>query len=164
MRTNCPSCPRTTPGPFHLLKFSLLIKDFVSITVFHISITFYFMTECSLYFLTQFCLYKVLPCFMHLPKVMKFKSTSLWITFYDIEEKCFDSLWLEDCINSLWDNGIKDDTLSFIYYMNAKANVIVKTPFGDTDPMHLTNIVKQGTVLGPMLNNCSLNRRVTVIT
>ena len=25
----------------------------------------------------------------------------LWITFYDIE-KCFDSLWLEDCINCLW--------------------------------------------------------------
>ena len=25
----------------------------------------------------------------------------LWITFYDIE-KCFDSLWLEDCVNSLW--------------------------------------------------------------
>ena len=24
----------------------------------------------------------------------------LWITFYDIE-KCFDSLWLEDCVNSL---------------------------------------------------------------
>ena len=23
----------------------------------------------------------------------------LWLTFYDIE-KCFDSLWLEDCINS----------------------------------------------------------------
>ena len=81
----------------------------------------------------------------------------LWITFYDIE-KCFDSLWLEDFINSLWDNGIKDDTLSLIYCLNAKANVIVKTPFGDTNPLHLTNIIKQGTVLGPMLNNCSLDR------
>ena len=29
----------------------------------------------------------------------------LWLTFYDIE-KCFDSLWLEDCINSLWDLGV----------------------------------------------------------
>ena len=26
----------------------------------------------------------------------------LFLTFYDIE-KCFDSLWLEDCINSLWE-------------------------------------------------------------
>ena len=83
----------------------------------------------------------------------------LWITFYDIE-KCFDSLWLEDCMNSLWDNGIIGDTLFLIYYLNAKAllNVIVKTPFEDTNPLHLTNIVKQGTVLGPILNNCSLDR------
>ena len=27
----------------------------------------------------------------------------LWLTFYDIE-KCFDSLWLEDCIHSLCDH------------------------------------------------------------
>ena len=30
----------------------------------------------------------------------KYLKKKLWITFYDIE-KCFDSLWLEDCINSL---------------------------------------------------------------
>ena len=38
----------------------------------------------------------------------------LWLTFYDIE-KCFDSLWLEDFINSLWDLGVKDDVLCLIY-------------------------------------------------
>ena len=38
----------------------------------------------------------------------------LWLTFYDIE-KCFDSLWLEDCINSLWDLDVKDDILCLIY-------------------------------------------------
>ena len=27
-------------------------------------------------------------------------AKELWITFYDIQ-KCFDSLWLEDCINAL---------------------------------------------------------------
>ena len=57
----------------------------------------------------------------------KCMDKQLWTTFYDIE-KCSDSLWLKDCINSLWDNGIKDDILSLIYYMNVKANVIVKTP------------------------------------
>ena len=41
----------------------------------------------------------------------KYLNKDLLITFYDIE-KCFDSLWLEDCINSLWDLGVKDDTLS----------------------------------------------------
>ena len=60
----------------------------------------------------------------------------LWLTFYDIE-KCFDSLWLEDCINSLWDLGVKDDVLCLIYLMNIKATVTIKTPLGDTDPLFL---------------------------
>ena len=34
----------------------------------------------------------------------KYLGKELWLTFYDIE-KCFYSLWLEDCINSLWDVG-----------------------------------------------------------
>ena len=35
--------------------------------------------------------------------------------------------------------------------MNKKARVTVKTPVGVTDPILLTNLVKQGTVLGPVL-------------
>ena len=88
---------------------------------------------------------------------VKYLNKELWLTFYDIE-KCFDSLWLEDCINSLWENGVKDDTLSLIYYLNGKANVVVKTPFGKTDPLSFMNIVKQATVLGPQLNIVSLDR------
>ena len=84
----------------------------------------------------------------------------LWLTFYDIE-KCFDSLWLKDCINSLWDLDVKDDILCLIYLMNIKATVTIETPLGDTDPLFLSNFVKQGTVLGPVLNNCSLNKLST---
>ena len=84
----------------------------------------------------------------------------LWLTFYDIE-KCFDSLWLEDRINSLWDLGVKDDFLCLIYLMNIKATVTIKTPLEDTDPLFLSNFVKQGTVLGPVLSNCSLNKLST---
>ena len=80
----------------------------------------------------------------------------LWITFYDIE-KCFDSLWLEDCINSLWRCGVDDDILYLIYLLNRKANIIVKTPFGNTQSSEICNLVKQGTVLGPLLNNCFLD-------
>ena len=84
----------------------------------------------------------------------------LWLTFYDIK-KCFDSLWLKDCINSLWDLGVKDDILRLIYLMNIKATVTIKTPLRDTDLLFLSNFVKQGTVLGLALNNCSLNKLST---
>ena len=87
----------------------------------------------------------------------KYLNKELLITFYDIE-KYFDSLWLEDCINSFWNLGVKNDTLFLIYLMNTKAGVTIKTPMGDTYPLILSNLVKQGTVLGPVLNNCSLDR------
>ena len=79
------------------------------------------------------------------------------MTFYDIE-KCFDSLWLEDCINSLYENGVKDDILDLIYRLNQRVEIVVRTPFSDTDPFVVNNLVRQGTVLGPILNNCSLDQ------
>ena len=41
--------------------------------------------------------------------------------------------------------------------MNRKAYITVKTLFGDTDPFISIDTVKQGTSLGPILNNGSLN-------
>ena len=86
----------------------------------------------------------------------KYLGQELWLTFYDIE-KCFDSLWLEDCINSLWKNGVVDDMLYLIYLMNRRANIVIRTPFGNTRPFTANSLVKQGTSLGPILNNCSLD-------
>ena len=45
--------------------------------------------------------------------------------------------------------------------MNKEARVTVKTPVADTNTILLTNLVKQGTILGPVLNNCSLNKMST---
>ena len=39
---------------------------------------------------------------------------------------------------------------------NRNADIIVKTPSGDTEAFAIPNLVKQGTVFRPMLNNCSL--------
>ena len=41
--------------------------------------------------------------------------------------------------------------------MNRKAQLTVKTTFGDSDPFIITDLVKHGTCLGPILNNCSLS-------
>ena len=89
-----------------------------------------------------------------LTEYSKYLKKELWITFYDIE-KCFDSLCLEDCINSLWRCDVDGDILYLIYLLNRKADVIVRTPFGNTQSFEICNLVKQGTVLGPILNNCS---------
>ena len=57
----------------------------------------------------------------------KYLGKKLCITFYDIE-KCFDSLWLADCLNSLWENGIQNDLLYLIYLLNHR----------DLDPGEIT--------------------------
>ena len=86
----------------------------------------------------------------------RYLKKELWITFYDIE-KCFDSLWLEDCINSLWQCDVDDDILYLICLLNRKADITVRTPFGNTQSFEICNLVKQGTVLEPILDNCSLD-------
>ena len=48
--------------------------------------------------------------------------------------------------------------LYLIHLLNTKASVTIKTPICGTHPLLLSNLVKQGTVLGPVLNNCSLDR------
>ena len=47
--------------------------------------------------------------------------------------------------------------LSFIYLMNTKVQVTIRTPIGESQPFICSNVVKQGTVLDPVLNNCSIN-------
>ena len=42
--------------------------------------------------------------------------------------------------------------------MNKKASITVKTLLGNASPFVINNFVKQDTVLGPILNNCSLDR------
>ena len=45
----------------------------------------------------------------------RYLGKEVFITFYDIQ-KCFDSLWLQDCINRLWDNGTQDDSLFYLSF------------------------------------------------
>ena len=85
-------------------------------------------------------------------------NKELWITFYDIENALIVSGWRTVYINSLWDLGVKDDILYLIHLLNTKASVTIETPMSDTHPLLLPNLVKQGTVLESVLNNCSLDR------
>ena len=99
----------------------------------------------------------------------KFTKKSLYITAYDVAT-AFDSLWLEDCLLSLNDLGIEKDLLQLIYNLNKEASVVVQTPFGETTKFTTDPIVKQGSILGPVLCStstaeyCSTNLGVTIGT
>jgi hypothetical protein len=82
----------------------------------------------------------------------KYTGKPLFITVYDYTQ-CFDTVWLEDSLVSLWKLGVSRQLLSVIKRMNENVKMIVKTPHGRTNEKSLKCIVKQGSVLGS--NLCS---------
>ena len=64
--------------------------------------------------------------------------------------QCFDSLWLEEVMNDLFEAGIDDDNFALIFEANKNVNVAIKTPNGLTERENIKNIVLQGDVFGPV--------------
>jgi hypothetical protein len=74
------------------------------------------------------------------------------IQIYDVE-KCFDALWLEDCMMDLFETlppEARDDKISLIYKANKDNYVAVNTAVGLTERVNLNNIVMQGGKWGPL--------------
>ena len=84
----------------------------------------------------------------------KYLHKQLFLTFYDYST-CFDSLWLEDSMISLWDLGIRNEMFSLIFKLNENSRIRVKTPFGMSAPFSSPRIVKQGSVLSSSLCSSS---------
>ena len=71
------------------------------------------------------------------------------IQIYDAEQ-CFDSLWLQEVITSLYEAGFKNDKLPLFFLENRNAKVAVKTPGGLYKRVNIGNITMQGSVWGSM--------------
>ena len=71
--------------------------------------------------------------------------------YYADAYKCFDRLWLKDCLIDLWKAGMREREVMMIYKMNERARITIETPAGDTGEVKVQEIVRQGTVFGPKL-------------
>lgn len=80
----------------------------------------------------------------------KERKKDTYILFADAE-KCFDKLWLQDCLVDLHGAGMREREVEMIYNMNRKARMTIDTPHGKTKVIEQKEIVKQGTVFGPQL-------------
>ena len=69
---------------------------------------------------------------------------------FDIE-KCFDSLWVQECFNTLFENGLNNDKLVLLYEQSKNAQIAIKTPNGITNRKSIKNIIMQGTVFGTLI-------------
>ena len=79
-------------------------------------------------------------------------------TNVDIEildyKQCFDSMWLEETLNDLFEAGLQNDNLNVINKLNEKNKVSVKTPHGLTERVIIEKVVMQGENLAPL--ECSV--------
>ena len=78
------------------------------------------------------------------------KKRPIDIQIFDYKQ-CFDSLWLQECLNDMYENGVKDDKLALLYNINTHVKIAVKTPVGKTRRGSIHNVITQGDVFGPFL-------------
>ena len=84
----------------------------------------------------------------------KYLNQTLYLNFYDFRQ-CFDKLWLQDSIISLYKLGLKNEFLALIFETNRRASISVNTPLGMSKPFTKTMIVKQGSVTASSLCSAS---------
>ena len=69
------------------------------------------------------------------------------ITIYNIE-KCFDALWVQECLNTLNENGLDDEKLVLLHQETKNAKIAIKTATGITERVDIQNTIMHGTVCG----------------
>ena len=86
-------------------------------------------------------------------ETIKSKKNCVDIQILDYRQ-CFDSMWLDETINDLYEAGLTGRNLALIYEANKVNKVSVMTPNGPTSREEINKIVMQGEVLGPI--ECSV--------
>ena len=85
------------------------------------------------------------------------KEDPVDIQVFDVE-KCFDALWVEECINDIFEAGLDNDKLVLLFLENQNANIAIKTPGGKSSRTSIKNIIMQGTVWGSLLCTATMDK------
>ena len=89
--------------------------------------------------------------------VINGNEESIDVQVYDVE-KCFDALWVQECINDLYETGLSNDKLVLLYLENQNANIAVKSSTGMSRRVSINNIVMQGTVWGSLFCTATMDK------
>ena len=82
--------------------------------------------------------------------------------FFADTVKCFDQLWLQDCMIELAKLGYNKNDLEILYKLNETAQFKINTPYGDTENIETKKVVKQGTTYGPIMCCASIARVIEI--
>ena len=65
--------------------------------------------------------------------------------------KCFEKLWLKDCLIEMKELGYSSNNIKILYEMYKKTDIKIETPFGEISNMEIKEVVKQGSTYGPIM-------------
>ena len=72
--------------------------------------------------------------------------------FFGNAVECFNKhIWLKDCLLEMYNLGYDPNTLKILYEMNKETDIIIRTPVGNTNNIQIKEVVKQGTIFGPIM-------------
>ena len=84
-------------------------------------------------------------------KNQRAQKLNTYVFFGDAVE-CFNKhIWLKDCLLEMYNLGYDPNTLKILYKMNKETDIIIRTPVGNTDNIQVKEVVKQGTIFGPIM-------------
>ena len=89
--------------------------------------------------------------------ILKGQSEAIDVQVFDVE-KCFDALWMQECINDLADTGFLNDKLSLLFLENQNAQIAIKTSNGISRRELINNVVMQGTVWGSLCCTATMDK------
>ena len=72
-------------------------------------------------------------------------------------KQMFDSECLFECMNDLYEAGVKDDIFALIYGANARSYVAVQSPHGLSERQVFEDLVMQGDVLSPLISSLQVD-------
>ena len=79
-----------------------------------------------------------------------YRGKSYFIEFCDLQ-KAFDKMILKNVMDNLWNADTRGRIWRNIYQINKNTDAIIKTPYGETEKINITEILKQGSVLASTL-------------
>ena len=82
--------------------------------------------------------------------------------FFADTKKYFNKLWLKDCLIEMYNLEYSPVTITSLYEISQTSNNVVDTPVGKTSSRTVEEVVKQGTIFGP-IKCCASTSRVNEI-
>ena len=62
--------------------------------------------------------------------------------FFADAVKCFDKLWLKDCLLEMHNLRYDPNTLEILHEMNKETDIIIRTPVGNTKNIQVKEVIK----------------------